>query len=84
MSPEFQINNKLIGKNILRHAEATNAVAVDQHRNRKHHESINTCNNKKLVCDVLRQKKRADAVAILDAKSAYESILYSIRLKEVS
>ena len=79
MSPEFQINNKMIGQNILRHAEAaTNAVAVNQHRIRKHHKSINTCLNKKLVCDVFRQKKRAGAVTILDEKSAYDSISHSI------
>ena len=54
MSPEFQINSKMIGLNVLCHAEAANAVAADQHSSRKHHKSINTCLNKKLVCDVLR------------------------------
>ena len=28
MSPEFQINNKMIGRNVLRHAENANVVAV--------------------------------------------------------
>ena len=78
MSPEFQITNKMIGRNILRHTEAANAVAVDQRGSRKHHKSMNTCLNKKLVCDVLRQKKRAGAVALLDAKSSYDSISHYI------
>ena len=34
MSPEFQINNKMIDQNILKHAEAANAVAADQHGSR--------------------------------------------------
>jgi len=78
MSPEFQINNKMIGKNILKYAKATDAVAADQHGSRKHHKSINTCLNKKLVFDILRQKKRAGAVAILDASGAYDRISYAI------
>lgn len=78
MSPEFQINNKMIGRNILKHAEQADAVADDQHGSRKHHMSINTCLNKKLVCDVFRQKKRAGAVAILDAKGCYDAISHPI------
>jgi len=68
----------MIGKNILKHAEAANAVAADQHGSRKHHKSINTCLNKKLVCDVLRQKKRAGAVVILDASGAYGRVSHAI------
>ena len=52
MSPEYQINNKMIGRNILKYAEAANAVAANQHGSRKHHKSTNICLNKKLVCDV--------------------------------
>ena len=36
MSPEFQINNKMISRNVLC-VEAADAVAADQHRSRKHH-----------------------------------------------
>ena len=68
MSSEFQINNKMIGRNILWHTEAANAVAADQHGSRKHHKLINTCLNKKLIWDVFRQKKRTGAGAILDIK----------------
>ena len=78
MSLEFQINNKMVGQNVIRHVEAANAVAANQHGSRKHHKSINTCLNKKLVCDAPRQKKRADAVAILDAKGCYDAISYPI------
>ena len=53
-------------------------MAADRHGSRKHHKSINTCLNKKLVCDILCQKKRAGAVAILDAKGWYDAILHPI------
>ena len=78
MSPKFQINNKMIGRNILKHAETANAVAADQHGSRKHHTSINTCLNNNLVCDVLRQKNRAGAVAISDVKGCYDAISHPI------
>ena len=78
MSSEFQINTKMLGRNVLRHAEAANEVPVDQHGSKKYHKSINTCLNKKLVYDVLRQKKRAGAVALLDAKGCYDDIAYPI------
>ena len=35
MSPEFQINNKLVGKAILAHAERGGTVSADQHGSRK-------------------------------------------------
>ena len=78
MSPEFQINNKMIRRDILKYVEATGALADDQCGSRKYHKSINTCLNNKLVCDILRQKKRAGSVAILNAKGAYYVILHSI------
>ena len=34
MSPEFQIYNKMIGRNVPRHAENADDVAVDQHGSR--------------------------------------------------
>jgi len=46
MSPEFQINNKLVGKSILAHAEKGKALLSDQHGSRKGHTAINTCLSK--------------------------------------
>ena len=68
----------MIGKRILAHAERAGAVSADQHGSRKHHKAINTCLNKKLICDVLRQKKRAGAVAMNDAKGCYDRISHPI------
>jgi len=54
MSPEFQINNKLVGKSILAHAEKGKALSSDQHGSRKGHTAINTCLSKRLLCDLFR------------------------------
>ena len=78
MSPEFQINNKLIGRRILAHAEASSTVAPEQHGSRKHHKAINTCLNKKLLCDSMGQKRRAGAVAMNDARGCYDRICHAI------
>ena len=78
MSSEFQINNKLIGKRILVHAEKGGAVSADQHGSRKGHTAINTCLSKKLLCDLFRQKRRAAAVAMNDAKGCYDRISHPI------
>ena len=78
MSPEFQIQNKMLGRRLLAHAESASAVAPEQHGSRKHHKAINTCLNKKLLCDTLRQKRRAGAVAMNDARGCYDRICHSI------
>ena len=39
MHPEYQINNKNIGRNVLANAEICNEVAEEQHGSRKHHQA---------------------------------------------
>ena len=78
MSPEFQINNKLVGKAILDHAERGGAVSADEHGSRKGHTAINACLSKRLFCDLFRQKRRAAAVAMNDATGCYDRISHPI------
>ena len=80
MAPDFQINNKMIGRRILAHAEQVGEVSDDQHGSRKNHKAINTCLNKKLLCDVLRQKRRAGAVGMNDASGCYDRISHAIAI----
>ena len=51
LHPEFQINNKLVGKKVLANAEMCNEVADEQHGSRKHHQAGLLCLNKVLICD---------------------------------
>ena len=39
MHPEYQINNKLVGKKVLVNAEICNEVADEQHGSRKHRQA---------------------------------------------
>jgi len=67
MDPEYQINNKMIGRRILAYTEKAGEVAEDQHGSRKNHKAITAYLNKKVLCDIIWQKKRAGAIAINDA-----------------
>ena len=80
MSPEFQINNKMIGKRILAHAELAHAVSDDQHGSRKGHTANMTCLSKRLLADLFFQKRKAAAVAMNDAKGCYDRISHPIAI----
>jgi len=70
----------MIGRRILAHAEQVGEVSDDQHGSRKNHKTINTCLNKKLLCDVLRQKRRAGAVGMNDASGCYDRISHAFAI----
>ena len=52
MHPEYQINNKLVGKKVLANAEMCNEVANKQHGSRKHHQAALLGLNKVLIGDI--------------------------------
>ena len=52
MHPEYQINNKNIGRKVLINAEICNEVAEEQHGSRKHHQAGLLLLNKVLVDDL--------------------------------
>ena len=54
MHPEYQINNKNIGRKVLANAEICNEVAEEQHRSRKNHQAGLFLLNKVLVGDLFR------------------------------
>ena len=80
MDPEFQINNKMLGKRTLAHAEKANEVATDQYGSRKNHTAISACLNKKLLCDILRQHKRSAALVFSDAAGCYDRICHPVAI----
>jgi hypothetical protein len=49
MRPDFQINNKMLGRRMLAHAEKYSAIEADKH-------AIFACLNKVLLADVMRQR----------------------------
>jgi hypothetical protein len=77
MRPDFQINNKMLGRRMLAHAEKYSTIEADQHGSRKHHQAILACLNKVLLADVMRQQKLAGAFCMNDAKSCYDRIVHA-------
>ena len=52
MHPEYQINNKSVGKKVLANAEMCNEVAEEQHGSRKHHQATLLRINKVIIGDI--------------------------------
>ena len=68
MHPEYQINNKNIGRKVLANPEICNEVAEEQHRSRKHHQAGLLLLNKVLVEDLFRLTRYSGCYAMNDAK----------------
>ena len=54
---DFNHNNKLVGRDMMRNAELHNTIAREQYGSRKNHSAIDHCLNKRLTFDIIRQKK---------------------------
>jgi hypothetical protein len=75
MRSDFQINNKMLGRRMLAHAEKYGTIEADQHGSQKHHQAILACLNKVLLADVMRQRKLTGAFCMNNAKSCYDRIM---------
>ena len=72
MHPDFQINNKLVGKKVLANAEICNEVAKEQHGSRKHHQAGLLVLNKILVGDLFRLTRRAEYYGMNVTKGCFD------------
>ena len=71
MHPEYQINNKNIGRKVPANAEICNEVAEEQQRSRKHHQAGLLLLNKVLVGDLFLLTRYSGCYAMNDAKGCY-------------
>jgi hypothetical protein len=78
MHAVFNMNNKKLGRDMMRSAEESNILAREQFGSRKHHQSISAALNKRLTMDLLRQRRQAGALCANDAKSCYNRIIHNI------
>ncbi len=62
---------------MMKVAERTNSLALEQYGSRKAHRAIDLAVNKTLTNDLLRQLKRPGAICSNDAKSCYDLIGHS-------
>ena len=68
MHPQFQMNNKNIGRKVLANAEICNEFAEEQHGSRKFHQAGLLLLNKVLVGDLFRLSRFSACYAMNDAK----------------
>jgi hypothetical protein len=72
LDPEFNQNNKILGRNLMSHAEASAQMPAKQYGSRKKHRDIEAALNKVLTQDSWRQKCQSGALCSNDAKSCYD------------
>jgi Reverse transcriptase (RNA-dependent DNA polymerase) len=78
MDAAFNMNNKQLGRDLLRQAETHQNLANEQYGSRHHHRSSTAATNKVLMMDLLRLKQQAGALCSNDAKSCYDRIVHSV------
>ena len=74
MHPEYQINNKNVGRKVLANAEMCNEVAEEQHGARKHHQAGLLLLNMVLIGDLFRLTRYAGCYGMNDAKGCFDRI----------
>ena len=76
LPPDFNHNNKILGRVAMASAEATNQLAPEQYGSRKRLSAAKHALNKRLLLDILRLQRRSGVVCANDAKSCYDRILH--------
>jgi hypothetical protein len=80
LDPEFNHNNKLLGRSLMSHAEKYSQIPAKQYGSRKKHRAIEAALNKALTQDIWRQKRQSGALCSNDAKSCYYRVVHSFAI----
>ena len=80
MEAAWNNNNKIIGRELMWHAERQNLLAPEQYGSRKLRAASTQALNKKLVFDLFRQQRITGAIGSNDAKSCYDRIVHSVAM----
>ena len=76
MPAAFNMNNKRLGHQMMKHAEAQNLMAKEQDGSRKKHSSQKCFLNKVLTRDISLQKRQAMGPVSNDAKQCYDRMAH--------
>ena len=79
--PEYQINNKNIGRKVLANSEFYNEVAEEQHRPRRNHQAGSLWLNQLLVGDFFRLMRYSGCYTMNDAKGCYNRIDHNFAIR---
>ena len=74
---DFNLNNKYLGRLMMRKAEKARVLAPEQYGSRKKKSAVSHALNKRLTFDILRQQKKSGAICSCDLKSCYDRIVHS-------
>jgi hypothetical protein len=77
MEADFNFFNGLMfAGRMMRQAEAQGRIPLEIYGSRKNHEAVEVAINRRLVADLLRQKRIPGAIASVDAESCYDRIAH--------
>ena len=76
LMPDFNHNNKILGREAMKWAEEKGLLAPEQYGSRKRLSAEKHALNKRLVLDAMRIEKRPGVVCANDAKACYDRILH--------
>ena len=76
LPPDFNHNNKILGRAVMEWAEQKNILAPEQYGSRKKLSAAKHALNKRLVLDILRIKRKPGVICANDAKACYDRILH--------
>jgi len=76
--PQFNANNKVLGRDTMAHSEKYNFIAEEQYGSRKHKSAIMHAVNKVLSFDIIRQYRILAALCCNDAKCCYDRMVHAV------
>ena len=76
LMPDFNHNNKILGREAMKWAERKKMLAPEQYGSRKKLSAEKHALNKRLVLDAMRIEKRPGVICANDAKACYDRILH--------
>ena len=76
LMPDFNHNNKILGRMAMKWAEEKELLAPEQYGSRKRLSAKKHALNKRLMLDAMRIEKRPGILCANDAKSCYDRILH--------
>ena len=76
LMPDFNHNNKILGRAAMKWAERKKLLAPEQYGSRKKLSAAKHALNKRLMLDILRQQRRPGVLCANDAKACYDRILH--------
>jgi hypothetical protein len=75
LMPDFNHNNKILGRIAMKNGEKENLIAEEQYGSRKGLSASKHALNKRLVLDILRIQRRPGVLCANDATACYDRIL---------